>query len=276
MIKGIHLVQIIIGFLGFGLAIAAFWLGSYFNWSLDVEIMVAISAAVVTILFELIISFISLRESITKLYPSLDFSVEEQKEVYGVISDLLKLRGRAPEPFAALALEAHKKSLQTIRSAVSNSDYNVENMFEAILVTLKLLKPKEHWLGLSSIINPDYWKYDTHLKEYKALNYQQARNGVIIKRIFLLADDDERKAMQPVMEEQSDNGIHVYYAMHDDLSGLSYFPDITIFPEHNFGMYTPSKDKLLICIATVNPSILSQMRNDFEKIMDRATKFSAQ
>lgn len=274
MIRTVHLVQLVIGFLGFGLAIAAFWLGDYFNWSLEIEIFVAISATLATILFELIISVISLRESITKLYPSLDFSVEEQKEVYGVISDLLKLRTREPHPFATLALESHRKSLGTIRRAVANNDYNIENMFEAILVTMKMLKPNEHWLGLSSIINPDYWKYDAHLQEYKELNYQQVKNGVIIKRIFLLSDQDEYSAMEVILKEQSDNGIHVYYAMIDDLKGLSYFPDITIFPEHNFGMYTPSKDKLLICHATINPSILSQMRNDFEKILDRATKFT--
>lgn len=274
MIRTVHLVQLVIGFLGFGLAIAAFWLGDYFNWSLEIEIFVAISATLATILFELIISVISLRESITKLYPSLDFSVEEQKEVYGVISDLLKLRTREPHPFATLALESHRKSLGTIRRAVANNDYNIENMFEAILVTMKMLKPNEHWLGLSSIINPDYWKYDAHLQEYKELNYQQVKNGVIIKRIFLLSDQDEYSAMEVILKEQSDNGIHVYFAMIDDLKGLSYFPDITIFPEHNFGMYTPSKDKLLICHATINPSILSQMRNDFEKILDRATKFT--
>lgn len=272
--KNVHLVQIIIGFLGFGLVISTFWLGDHFNWSFEVEIFVALTTAIATIMFELVLSFSALKESLVRLYPSLDYSVSEQKNVYALISDLLTLRKSKAHPFSALALENHKKSKETIRRAVEKSDYNIENMFEANLVALKMLKPGEHWLGLSSIINPDYWKYDSHLKEYRDLNYKQVENGVIIRRIFLLSSVLEYEMMEPVMREQMENGIDVHFTMPEDIKDLSFFPDITLFPEHKFGMYTPSKDKLLICIATVNPRILDQIQNDFEKILDRATKYT--
>lgn len=79
MLNGKSIAQIMIAFIGAILAIVPFFAGDFLGWSLEAEMLAAATIAIATILAELILSFNSLRESLEHLYPSLDFSVHEQK-----------------------------------------------------------------------------------------------------------------------------------------------------------------------------------------------------
>ncbi|MEM7728592.1 MAG: hypothetical protein AAF311_04880 [Pseudomonadota bacterium] len=270
-----QIAQVVVGFTGFVLSVSAFWLGEYFDWDLTTEIYIALCVAIATILIELVISFRALKESITKLYPSLDFSVNEQKAIYSLISEIIELRTNKSDPFNAVALNSFEKGQEAVRCAAAKNDFEIENMFEANLVAFSLLKPGDECLVLSSVINPDWWHYDQHLIPYKKVNYDQARRGVKIRRVFMLDDEAEFTNMKPIMQEQSENGVEVSWVMKDDLRGLSFFPDFTLIPQHRLAIYTPSIDKLMSCVVTQNRSILSQIRSDFDKICARAKRFEA-
>lgn len=265
-----ELVQIIIAFTGTALAIASFWLGDMFGWSKATEINVAVATIIVTVLTELTISFVSLRESIIRLYPSLDFPIDQQRKLYALSERIEELRKRANDPAAVIALDAFASAQSTVECAYSKSDFQIDNMFQANMLALKQLRPRQRFLGLSSIINPDHWRYDPSLRTYRDLNYQKAGEGVLIYRVFLLNDENELRIMYPIMIEQLQNGINVSFVFKSEVADLSLFPDFTVLPDNEFALVVPKLEKLLTVIATSNRDTVSRLESDFDRLVRRS------
>lgn len=270
-----QLFQIAVGFLGAVMAVGTFWLGDYFDWDLSTQVSVAIGIAVITVLIELITAYRALANAIKRLYPALDFSSREQRQLFSIIEDINALKRDTQNPTARIALAIYDRAAETLNKARQSNDFQIDNMFEANLLALNMLRPGQSFLGISAILNPDHWNYDPHLRQYRDANYRQAAAGVIVRRIFLLKDEAELEIMRPIIADQAANGIDVAYAMVPDITGFSYYPDFTILPDLDFGLYVPKLEKLLTVVATRNADIIADMRSDFERIRARARRLDS-
>jgi hypothetical protein len=182
------------------------------------------------------------------------------------LEKLAKLRARETDLLSAIALQHFDKGIQNITAAYENKDIQVDNMFEANVLAMQSLKPAQRFLGISAIIDPDHWAYDTYLQEYKRLNYAQAKKGVHVERIFILHNQKEVDQMASVMNEQIANGVHVRYVMEDSIKHVSSFPDFTILPDIDCAIYVPNLSKLLQCFVTNNKKIIQEIQRDFNHI----------
>lgn len=182
------------------------------------------------------------------------------------LEKLDKLRGQDSDLVSAIALQHFDKGIKNIYAAYDAKDIQVDNMFEANVLAMQSLKPRQKFLGISAIIDPDHWAYDNYLQEYKRLNYAQAKKGVHVERIFILQNQKEIDQMTGVMNEQIANGIHVRYVLEDTIKHVSSFPDFTILPDIGCAIYVPNLNKLLQCFVTKNKKIIQEIQKDFDKI----------
>lgn len=266
-----QLVQLIVGFVGFALSMVTFWLGSRFAWSSELQVSTAIGIALFTVLIEVVISLVSVKEAMLKFYPTLEFGVREQKDFYEVISALRELHAKEG-PAAALAVASFNTASATVRKAATDQDFQVEDMFQANVEALRSLSPGERFLGLSSIKKPDQWFYDHQLRDYRAMNESQAAKGVRITRIFLVDSEAERDALSEVFRDQLRMGIDVRWIDRTVAGKFAVFPDFTVLPEAGFALYVPDEDRLLTCIATTTPTVIGKMESSFGRLYDAASE----
>ena len=73
------IIRIIVGFIGFIAIILVFWIASIFKWNGTTQVIIALLIALASILVEMIISLDKLKESIERIYPALELSLEEQR-----------------------------------------------------------------------------------------------------------------------------------------------------------------------------------------------------
>lgn len=76
------------------------------------------------------------------------------------------------------------------------------------------------------------------------------------------------------MDEQSKRGISVHYVIEEQLKSLSYFPDFTIIPSLNLIIYVPDLNNLKHCIATRDPQLVKDLKQDYDCIKHYAKKYS--
>lgn len=267
-----RIIQAIVAVSGLVIAVATFWLGDIFDWTTQTEVVVATLIAVGTIIVELTLEFSSLKENITRLYPSLNFSVQEQKDLYELTQQLNDLKKRQADPGATVAIDLFENAREVINCAYSGNDYQIDNMFQANMLALSKTQPGQRFLGISSIINPDHWRYDPSLRVYRDLNYSKALSGTLIYRTFMFHNESEYKLMLPVMKEQVDKGIIVKYVYWNDLQGLSLFPDFTILPDNQFSLYVPKLEKLLTVVVSTNKDTITRLEADFDRLDERANE----
>lgn len=260
-----RVVQVVVGIVGFVSAFGSALMSKVFGWSTATTTILAFGLAIGTVVIEMTLSFSDLRENIARLYPSLDFSVNEQRQIYGLISNLNQLR-ELSGPASNIALSVHGEAAEMVAKASQGSDFQIDNMFSANVEALRSLKPGEKFLGLSAIINPEHWVYDPDLIEYRKMNYQQASIGVLISRTFVLHGDEEVQFMMPIMIDQANHGIDVAYVFQGNLPKTQFFADFTVLPEKAFALYVPKLDKLLTCIATQNSTIVAELEQTFARI----------
>ena len=269
-----RVIQVIVGALGFISVFGSAFFAKSLGWTASTATIVAFGIGIGTVAIELTISFYDLRENIVKLYPSLDFSVSEQRQIYSLITNLNHLR-QVAGPAANIALSLHAEAGEVVAKATQGSDFEVDNMFLANVDAMRSLKPGERFLGLSAIINPDHWDYDPDLIEYKRLNYQQASVGVNVQRTFVLKDETEFQKMLPIMQDQANHSISVTYLFESELPKSQFFFDFTVLPERSFALYVPKVDKLLTCIATQSSTIVAELEQTIARIKSVARKIEA-
>jgi hypothetical protein len=270
----LRVVQIFVGVIGFSSALSTPWIAGAIGWSSSTTTIIGFGFAIGTLVIEMTLSFVDLREQIIRLYPSLDFSVHEQRQIYGLISNLNSLR-ESPGPAANIAFSVHEEAADLVARASQRSDFEVDNMFAANREALRSLRPGERFLGLSSIINPDHWEFDHDLVEYRKINYQQASIGVKISRVFILKNQEEVKAMTGIIKDQQLRGIDVQYILEENLPKSQFFYDFTVLPDRNFALFVPKIDKLLTCVATLNETLVAELETTFSRIKSKAVQIGS-
>ena len=192
------------------------------------------------------------------------------------LEKMYHLREKETHLLATIAVNSFDKAIQSIERAYLNQDFVVDNMFEAMLLALNSLDEGEQYWAISAIVDPDHWLHDEYLLKYTELSYRKIKDGVIIKRIFIVQNKKQADVMKDIMTEQAKNGIEVYIALEDELKNISFFPDFVILPEKNSAFYVPNINKLMQCYATNNQKVVTNIKKDFEAIRERAKPWTAE
>jgi len=267
------IVRIIVAFVGFISIIIVFWVASVFKWSSTTQIVIALLIALASILVEMIISMDKLKESIERIYPALELSLEEQRTINNTIILCNQLKKKIDDPAGRIALSAFDKVNYILNQAVKGSDFIYNDIFEANMVTLKGLKPGQTFKGLSALIKPEYWKNGKAMNEYREVNYSQAKMGVNIERIFLLNTEKDLELMTPIIKDQSEHGIRVYYLLKNTITEQHVYPDFSVVSELRFALVVHREDMLERVTVTTNEETVSEIENQFDKLKHIAIEF---
>jgi len=266
-------IQIFVGIIGFFSTLGMFWVGKAYNWNDEVNMVTALMMAVGTILIELSVSFNGLQNSIEKLYPVLELSAEEQRNIHQSILLNNELQQHRGEPHAEIALWMNTEIVELLKDASEGNDFFTDNIFQANLLSLQCMRPGQTFKGLSALINPHYWEHDSDMEEYKRINFEQAKIGVIIQRIFLFTNEAEYDQMISIMQEQYDNKIHVFYCFRKEINDINHFPDFTSIKDLNFAIIVPREERLQTVTLTRNKHSIAEVESQFAKILQRSKKF---
>ena len=267
------IIRIIVGFIGFIAIILVFWIASIFRWNGTTQVIIALLIALASILVEMIISLDKLKESIERIYPALELSLEEQRTINDTIILCNELKRKNSDPSAKIALAGFDKINYILKQAVKGSDFTYNDIFEANMVTLKGLKPGQTFKGVSALIKPEYWRTGKAMVEYREVNYNQSKIGVKIERIFLLGSEKDLEPMTEIMKEQSDNNISVYYVFKNGIANLLIYPDFSVVPDLRFALVVHREDMLERVTVTTNEEIVSEIEIQFNELKKRAVKF---
>jgi len=269
-----YMIHIVAVFLLFISPIFVWWIGDIYKWSNEIVLIISLVITIGTLLIELLYSLRSLSNRIERLYPTLNLSLEEQEEIHSLVSLKKSLIKKIDKPHVLIALEQFKKVMDILKAADNDSEFLVDNTFEANRLALKSMKKGQTFLGLSAIINSDYWNHDKQMVKYKELNYSQIKKGVIIKRIFVFNNEAEYKNMKAMMIEQAKNGVQAFFCFKDDLknSNISYFSDFSVIEALNFCLIVPRESKLLTVTVSNSSELISECQSQFEKILKKSTK----
>lgn len=273
MFSKVAVIQILVGVIGFFSTLGMFWVSKVYAWDDAIGIVSSLLMAIGTILIELAISFKNLKDSIEKLYPVLELSAEEQKNIHSSIIMNNELQQVKNKPHSKIALEVYKETIDTLKAATEGNDFYTDNIFQANLLALESMQPGQTFKGLSALINPDYWYHDPEMEKYKDLNFLQAQRGIIIKRIFLFNNEEELNQMQQIMKEQLENKIEVYYCFKKDIEHINHFPDFTSIKDLNFAIIVPREEKLQTVTITQNKYSIAEVESQFGKILKYSKKF---
>lgn len=260
--------QIVIAFVGLFVVLGTFIAGQYVELPITSQITISIGTIILTVILEIFISINKLRSDVRSILPAFENSESDRKSLLELGENIRQLRNRDEKAFAEIAISHFTQSQNSLIRATGGNDFDLDNTFYANLIAISKLEKGESFLAFSAISNPDFWKYDPHFSEYLKQNYQKVKHGSHIKRIFMLTSNSEFSVLEPIMREQKDNGIDIKYATPELLKNINTFDDFSILPEQGLGIFVPSMEKPLTCTATINPNLVSRMRNEFEKMYD--------
>ncbi len=267
------IIRIIVAFIGFISIIIVFWVASIFKWSSTTQIVIALLVALASVLVEMIISMDKLKEGIERIYPALELSLEEQRTINNTIILCNQLKKKTDDPAGRIALAGFDKVNYILNQAVKGSDFIYNDIFEANMVTLKGLKLGQTFKGVSALIKPEYWKNGKAMNEYREVNYSQAKLGVNIERIFLLNSEKDLEQMIPIMKDQLEHGIRVYYIFKNAITEQHVYPDFSVVPDLRFALVVHREDMLERVTVTTNEETVSEIENQFDKLKQTATEF---
>ncbi len=257
-------------------AIAVFWVGARFHWDDSTQVVIAVLIALGAVLVEMIISFDELKDGIETIYPALELSLEEQRSINKAIILCNDLKKKNDSPLSRIALAGFDKTLHILNQAISEGDFIYNDIFEANMITLSMLKPGQTFKGVSALIKPMYWKTGKAMIEYRKINYGQAQNGVRIERIFILNDDHDLDIMKEIMVDQAKNGISVYHVFKKNLADLKIYPDFSVVEDLNFGLVVHREEMLERVTATKNTETVAELSAQFDELKKRAEAFNLQ
>jgi len=274
MVSKTALIQIIVGVVGFFSTIGMFYLGKIYNWQNSMDIIASVLLAIGTILIELSISFTNLKDSIEKLYPVLELSAEEQKNIHSAILMTNKLKLQEDNPFAHIALASYAEAVNTLQQATEGNNFYINNIFQANYLALKSMQSGQTFKGLSALISEDYWNHDPEMERYKELNFSQAQKGINIIRIFLFNNEQELFQMKKIMTEQQDNKIKVYYCFKKDIEHINHFSDFTSIKDLNLAIIVEQEEKLQTVTITQNKISIGIIEKQFDRILEKSKTFN--
>lgn len=273
MLSKSSVLRLSVALIGVVSAVAVFWVGARFNWSDSTQVVIAVLIALGAILVEMIISFDELKEGIETIYPALELSLEEQRTINKAIILCNELKKKIESPHSQIALAGFDKIIHILNQAISDGDYIYNDIFEANMITLSMLKPGQTFKGISALIKPMYWKTGKAMTEYRKINYGQAQKGVRIERIFLLNDDHDLDVMREIMEEQAKNGIIVFHVFKRDIADLKVYPDLSVVEDLNFGLVVHREEMLERVTVTKNAETVAELTAQFDELKKRSSSF---
>lgn len=273
MISKTALIQIIVGIVGFFSTIGMFYLGKIYNWPNSMDIIASVLLAIGTILIELSISFTNLKDSIEKLYPVLELSAEEQKNIHSAILMTNQLKTQEDNPYAQIALISYAEAVNTLKQAVEGNNFYINNIFQANYLALKSMQTGQTFKGLSALISEDYWNHDPEMERYKELNFSQAQRGINIIRIFLFNNENELSQMKKIMTEQYNNKIQVFYCFKKDIENINHYSDFTSIKDLNMAIIVEQEEKLQTVTITQNGISIGILEKQFDRILVKSKKF---
>jgi len=276
MLSKSTVLRLSVALIGVVSVIAVFWIGARFHWDDSTQVVIAVLIALGAILVEMIISFDELKDGIETIYPALELSLEEQRTINKAIILCNDLKKKSDSPLSRIALAGFEKVIYILNQANSDGDFIYNDIFEANMITLSMLKPGQTFKGVSALIKPLYWKTGKAMAEYRKVNYEQARKGIKIERIFLLNDDHDLNIMQEIMEDQSKNGISVYHIFKKDIADLKTYPDFSVVEDLNFALVVHREEMLERVTVTKNTESVAEISSQFDELKKRAVIFNPQ
>ena len=179
---------------------------------------------------------------------------------------------------SSLLLANEYESLQTITSLYNGgAEFAYHDLVGANKTLLERLKKGERFHGVSMLTSIADWNHDERWGTYLQTNIRQAEAGVDITRIFVVRAAREFAVLQEIVKRlrRGTQKIKLLYIKHEEISNCDYFTDITVFPEHNLGLYVPVYRADPSVTVTHLKTMIERLEWQFEQILQIAHEFPA-
>ena len=222
--------------------------------------------ALATFLAEIIIVIDNLEKRIKLSFPSLELSPAEQASVNETLSIYNRLKKQHSVVSTRIALLEFDNIHKMLKCAERGSDYIFHDIYLASMVLLGSLEPGQTFKVVSNLTKRFYWKTGKHGSEHSELNFRQARNGVIIERIFVLSTKNELGELAEIIEEQARAGIHVYYIFKESIENILPYASFAISEDLSSGIVSHREDILGKVTVTANSEWIIDLATRFDEI----------
>ena len=260
------LLRLIIAFLGLIFILLTLWAGSQYHLRFSITLVVMLAFALATFLAEIIIVIDNLEKRIKLSFPSLELSPAEQASVNETLSIYNRLKKQHSVVSTRIALLEFDNIHKMLKCAERGSDYIFHDIYLASMVLLGSLEPGQTFKVVSNLTKRFYWKTGKHGSEHSELNFRQARNGVIIERIFVLSTKNELGELAEIIEEQARAGIHVYYIFKESIENILPYASFAISEDLSSGIVSHREDILGKVTVTANSEWIIDLATRFDEI----------
>ncbi|MEB8473948.1 hypothetical protein [Acidithiobacillus ferriphilus] len=260
------LLRLIIAFFGLIFILLTLWAGSQYHLRFSITLVVMLAFALATFLAEIIIVIDNLEKRIKLSFPSLELSPAEQASVNETLSIYNRLKKQHSVVSTRIALLEFDNIHKMLKCAERGSDYIFHDIYLASMVLLGSLEPGQTFKVVSNLTKRFYWKTGKHGSEHSELNFRQARNGVIIERIFVLSTKSELGELAEIIEEQARAGIHVYYIFKESIENILPYASFAISEDLSSGIVSHREDILGKVTVTANSEWIIDLATRFDEI----------
>lgn len=260
------LLRLIIAFFGLIFILLTLWAGSRYHLRFSITLVVMLAFALATFLAEIIIVIDNLEKRIKLSFPSLELSPAEQASVNETLSIYNRLKKQHSVVSTRIALLEFDNIHKMLKCAERGSDYIFHDIYLASMVLLGSLEPGQTFKVVSNLTKRFYWKTGKHGSEHSELNFRQARNGVIIERIFVLSTKNELGELAEIIEEQARAGIHVYYIFKESIENILPYASFAISEDLSSGIVSHREDILGKVTVTANSEWIIDLATRFDEI----------
>ncbi|MBU2785507.1 MAG: hypothetical protein ACYC45_07900 [Acidithiobacillus ferriphilus] len=260
------LLRLIIAFFGLIFILLTLWAGSQYHLRFSITLVVMLAFALATFLAEIIIVIDNLEKRIKLSFPSLELSPAEQASVNETLSIYNRLKKQHSVVSTRIALLEFDNIHKMLKCAERGSDYIFHDIYLASMVLLGSLEPGQTFKVVSNLTKRFYWKTGKHGSEHSELNFRQARNGVIIERIFVLSTKNELGELAEIIEEQARAGIHVYYIFKESIENILPYASFAISEDLSSGIVSHREDILGKVTVTANSEWIIDLATRFDEI----------
>ena len=260
------LLRLIIAFFGLIFILLTLWAGSQYHLRFSITLVVMLAFALATFLAEIIIVIDNLEKRIKLSFPSLKLSPAEQVSLNETLSIYSRLKKQHSVVSTRIALLEFDNIHKMLKCAERGSDYIFHDIYLASMVLLGSLEPGQTFKVVSNLTKRFYWKTGKHGSEHSELNFRQARNGVIIERIFVLSTKNELGELAEIIEEQARAGIHVYYIFKESIENILPYASFAISEDLSSGIVSHREDILGKVTVTANSEWIIDLATRFDEI----------
>lgn len=260
------LLRLLIAFFGLVFVLLTFWAGSIYHLGIAITVVIMLAFGLAAFLAEIIIVIDNLEKRIKNLFPAVDLSAKEQASINETLGTYIRLKKSHSIVSTRIALLEFDNIHKMLSAAERGSDYIFHDIYLASMVLLGSLEPGQTFKVVSNLSKRFYWKTGLRGSEHSELNIQQARKGVNIERIFVLSSEFEIAELEPIMHEQENVGIKVYYIVRESIENILPYASFAISEELSTGIISHRQDILGKVTVTCNNEWISELSTRFEEI----------